>query len=76
MSKIVVYFIDDHKAIFDRDKVVFENSDGLFSALSEAFPAEKACSEILNSGKALVNWANVCFVRALNSEEERDLYEE
>ena len=74
MSKIRVYFNDYQKATFDADKVVFESSDGMFSAMGEAFPADgNSIREILSAGKAVVNWHNVCFVRQLSMNEEKSL---
>lgn len=64
MSRIMVYFRDGQKAGFDRDKVSFSNGgDNVFS-FSEKSEAN-TFSGLIDDGKALVNWHNVCFVREI-----------
>jgi len=64
MSRIMVYFRDGQKAGFDRDKVSFSyGGDNMFS-FSENSESD-TFSRLIDDGKALVNWENVCFVREI-----------
>ncbi len=70
MSRIKVYFIDEHKAVFDRDKVSFRGSDGAFFSFSEEIEEDCCYSDLVSDGRVMVNWDNVCFVREIEEEEE------
>lgn len=72
MSRIMVYFQDGQKAGFDRDKVNFTNGgDNVFS-LSKASNEEESFNQLIDDGKALVNWNTVCFVRELDADTQND----
>lgn len=62
MEQIIVYFLDNHKVVFDREKVVFRDGSGDFFALSDSY-IEDDYASLLNDGAAVVNWENVCWVR-------------
>lgn len=63
MSKLAVYFVNNHAVEFDRDKVTFKGSGESFFTLSDTYQEEDLYSSLVKDGKALVNWENVAFVR-------------
>lgn len=63
MSKLAVYFVNNHAVEFDRDKVAFKGSGESFFTLSDTYQEEDLYSSLVKDGKALVNWENVAFVR-------------
>ena len=62
MNEIVVYFRDGHKVVFERDKVAFMDGNGSCFAFSEYY-TESEYMHLLDDGKAIVNWDNVCWVK-------------
>ena len=60
--KITVYFVDNHKAIFDAEKVLFRTTDGAAFSVSDTYAENTRCDDVLRDGRALINWENVCFV--------------
>lgn len=74
MSKIAVYFVNNHAVEFDRDKVCFKGSGETFFTLSETYQEEDLYSSLVTDGKALVNWENVAFVK--EAKEKNPLEEE
>lgn len=75
MGMVEVFFINGNRARFEKDKVAFQSADGWdsfvfdFTEGGECVRNKKEYGELLESGKALVNWAAVSFVRAANDEE-------
>lgn len=65
MSRITVFFVNNHAVDFDRDKVSFCDSGNCFFDFSEIEKKEeeKMYSFLVKDGRALVNWDNVAFVR-------------
>ncbi len=76
MSKIIVFFVDDHKAVFDRDKVSFTDHNGTFFTLSGDYQGEEQYARLLDDGRALVNYSNVCFIREYEELPEGEKYSE
>ena len=73
MEQITVYFAGDKRALFDRDKVSFRDGDTFFTLSDADGDGEaKRYPELLNDGRALVNWENVCFVQAYEALGEAD----
>lgn len=64
MGKLVVYFVNNCKVEFDKENVAF-NGDGIvFDFLPFDRPEEeKMYSALVENGRALVNWKNVCYVK-------------
>lgn len=63
MSKLAVYFVNNHAVEFDRDKVTFKGNGESFFTLSDTYQEEDLYSSLVKDGKVLVNWENVAFVR-------------
>ena len=76
MSNIKVYFVDNHTLIADRDKVSFKDKSGEFFTLSDGFKEEDQYSRLIDDGRVLVNWDNVCFVVDIGDETKKEPYEE
>ena len=66
--KLMVYFTNDYRAQFDKDKVVFVSDP--FAMMNETL-----VQSYIEEGRSVVNWDNVSFVKEI---EERDTvpYEE
>ena len=62
-KKITVFFNTNHAVEYDRDKVAFKGSDASFFTFSESYQEEDYYAKLLDDGRALVNWDNVCYVR-------------
>lgn len=72
MGRIAVYFVNNHAVEYDRDKASFKDGETFFT-LSEDVREEDAYSSLVDDGRSLINWDNVCFVRAVK---EKDPLEE
>ncbi len=59
MKKLIVYFDNNNKAVFDVDGTVF---------VTEHPRDDKIVSDALD-GLSVINWANVCFVRTFEERE-------
>ena len=76
MSRVKIYFMDNHTLTVERDKVAFSGGGIFFDFCETDRPdEEKRYSALLNDGRVLVNWDNVCFV-VEDTEEKKDPYEE
>ena len=70
--QIMVYFVDNHKALMDRDKVLFRDADGTCFAVSDDYKEEDEYASLIADGKALVNWQNVCWIREYTPKDDED----
>lgn len=76
MSNVKIYFSGNRTLIADRDKVSFKDKSGEFFALSDGFKEADQYSRLIDEGRVLVNWDNVCFVVDVGDEEMKEPYEE
>ena len=60
---IMVYFMDNRKVKFDRDKATFRTEDGNVFTLDDSQAEEGYFHDLTTDGKALINWSNVCYVK-------------
>lgn len=65
MERIMVYFSNGCKAPFEKEKVIFTGHDGVvFDFTSNAYDMQEY-KDAITDGKALINWANVCYVQEI-----------
>ncbi len=72
MDRITVYFVDNHKVSFDRDKATFRAEDGSVFTLAPDDREDAYIHELASDGKALINWSNVCYVKEYTEPREDD----
>lgn len=65
---MMVYFNDGKRAPFDRDKTSFRSGESYFT-LSKTFQGVENYADVLDDGRALINWDSVAFVRMIQEED-------
>lgn len=62
-SRIAVYFANNNKAEFDREKICFRAGDGTVFELGNSYHEEDNYANLVADGRTMINWDNVCFVK-------------
>ena len=77
MSAIRVYFTNLKILATDTEKTVFTNGTGnCFSLDKKIQEGEYDLPDLIADGVKLINWDRVCFVMGVDTEQQRELYEE
>lgn len=71
-SRIAVYFVNNNKAEFDREKICFRVGDGTIFELGNNYQDEDDYANLVVDGRTMINWDNVCFVKEC-AEQDDDL---
>lgn len=63
VSKVMVYFNNGMKALFDEDRIAM-----VYIGAAASQPETR--KEIFDRGCAIINWDNVCFIQRMKAREE------